>query len=198
MPESAEGIFALDCAIDGQGAQAIRGLGPSAAASGPALHLERCTLRGDVNARQIDLATETIFDGVVTVERRQTGCVRFSYVTPGSGTPRRYRCQPGLAERAEIARIAISGGAGRHPLIRQILADTTGKPVVAPESAEPVLLGAAMLGALAGGRYEDAGSAMRAMARSGGINRPNPEAVTKHLDRYVVFKQLQAIAATAV
>ncbi|MHA7869882.1 MAG: hypothetical protein ACX93U_20585 [Salipiger thiooxidans] len=109
VPESAEGIFALDCAIDGQGLQAIRGLGPSAAASGPALHLERCTLRGDVNARQIDLATETIFDGVVTVERRQTGCVRFSYVTPGSETPRRYRCQPGLAERAEIARIGAAG-----------------------------------------------------------------------------------------
>ena len=109
VPESAEGIFALDCAIDGQGAQAIRGLGPSATASGPALHLERCTLRGDVNARQIDLATETIFDGVVTVARRQTGCLRFSYVTPGSETPRRYRCQPGLAERAEIARIGAAG-----------------------------------------------------------------------------------------
>ena len=53
-------------------------------------------------------------------------------------------------------------------------------------------------GALAGGRYEDAGSAMRAMSRSGGINRPDPEAVAKHLDRYGVFKQLQAIAATAV
>jgi D-ribulokinase len=102
------------------------------------------------------------------------------------------------AAGAEIARIAISGGAGRHPLIRQILADTTGKPVVAPESAEPVLLGAAMLGALAGGRYEDADSAMRAMSRSGGINRPDPEAVAQHLDRYAVFKQLQAIAATAV
>ena len=28
--------------------------------------------------------------------RRQIGCVRFSYVPPGSAAPRRYRCQPEL------------------------------------------------------------------------------------------------------
>ena len=111
IPVTAEGIFALDCAIDGSGTPAIRGLGVSPASPGPALHLERCTLRGAVNARQIDMATEVIFDGVATIERRQTGCVRFSYVTPGSETPRRYRCQPGLAERAEIARLEETAGA---------------------------------------------------------------------------------------
>lgn len=108
IPVSAEGIFALDCAIDGGGTPAIRGLG-AASAPGPPLHLERCTLRGGVSARQINLATEAIFDGVATVERQQTGCIRFSYVTPGSQTPRRYRCQPGLAERAEIARLEAAG-----------------------------------------------------------------------------------------
>jgi hypothetical protein len=37
------------------------------------------------------------------VDRRQDGCVRFSYLPPGSRTPRRYRCQP--AADAEAARI---------------------------------------------------------------------------------------------
>lgn len=110
IPETAEGIFALDCAIDGSGVSAIRGLGVSPASPGPALHLERTTLRGPVNVRQIDMATEVIFDGVVTAERVQTGCVRFSYIAPGSQTPRRYRCQPGLAERADITRIENAKG----------------------------------------------------------------------------------------
>ncbi|KJF70165.1 FGGY-family carbohydrate kinase [Agrobacterium arsenijevicii] len=34
---------------------------------------------------------------------------------------------------ADIQQIIISGGAGQHDLTRQILADTSGKPVIAPE-----------------------------------------------------------------
>ncbi len=67
---------------------------------GPALHSERTTIRGRTLVRQIDLATETIFDGHVEAQRTQTGCIRFSYVTPLSRAPRRYRCQPDLAEAA--------------------------------------------------------------------------------------------------
>ena len=37
--------------------------------------------------------------GNVRVARRLIGCMRFCYVTPGSRTPRRYRCQPDLVER---------------------------------------------------------------------------------------------------
>ena len=47
--------------------------------------------------------------------------------------------------------MVISGGASRSPLVRQIVADTTGLTVALPSTAEPVLLGAAMLGAVAGG-----------------------------------------------
>ncbi|WP_158817371.1 FGGY-family carbohydrate kinase [Methylocapsa sp. S129] len=60
--------------------------------------------------------------------------------------------------------LVVSGGAGRSPLVRQIIADATGKPVGAPETSEPVLLGAAMLGAVAAGKH-DMGSAMSAMSR---------------------------------
>jgi len=60
--------------------------------------------------------------------------------------------------------LVVSGGAGRSPLVRQIIADATGKRVGAPETSEPVLLGAAMLGAVAAGKY-DMGSAMSAMSR---------------------------------
>jgi hypothetical protein len=41
-------------------------------------------------------ASDCIFAGFVEALRRQTGCVRFSYVSPLSKVPRRYRCQPDL------------------------------------------------------------------------------------------------------
>ena len=65
---------------------------------------------------------------------------------------------------APIERIMISGGAGQLDLVRQLLADATGKPVVATESDEPVLLGSAILGAVASGAFADVPSAMAAMS----------------------------------
>jgi hypothetical protein len=109
MPEHAEALFALDSIIDGVGIDAIAAVDADDA-PGPAVHLERSTIRGRVRIRQIDLATETIFDGLVTAERIQVGCVRFSYVRPGSRTPRRYRCQPDLAERKAIEAAEAESG----------------------------------------------------------------------------------------
>jgi hypothetical protein len=45
-------------------------------------------------------ASDSIFTRLVTVERAQEGCVRFSYVPPLSATGRRFRCQPDLAQAA--------------------------------------------------------------------------------------------------
>ena len=63
------------------------------------LTIERSTIIGQVQVHAIDLAEDSIFDGKVTVARRQQGCMRFCYVTPGSRTPRRYQCQPDLAAK---------------------------------------------------------------------------------------------------
>ena len=60
---------------------------------------------------------------------------------------------------APIQRIVISGGAGRSPLIRQLLADATGVEVAASASEEPVLLGAAILGAVAGEAFSNISAA---------------------------------------
>lgn len=101
MPDHAERLIALDSIIDGAGIDAISGV-DAADASGPPLRVERTTVRGRTLVRQIDFATETIFDGHVEAQRVQTGCVRFSFVPALSRTPRRYRCQPDLAERKAI------------------------------------------------------------------------------------------------
>jgi hypothetical protein len=100
IPDHAELIALLDCAVDGLGGAAIAGPAPNS--FGPACRIERSTMRGQVRARQIDLASDSIFDGLISVQRQQTGCIRFSYVPPESVTPRRYRCQPDLAVRRAL------------------------------------------------------------------------------------------------
>jgi len=69
------------------------------------LTILRSTILGEVQVHAIELAENSIFYGKVTACRRQKGCMRFCYVTPGpegsaSRTPRRYHCQPDLVEKA--------------------------------------------------------------------------------------------------
>lgn len=65
---------------------------------GPATTLERSTVFGEVHVLTLMLASEVIFTRRVVARRRQSGCVRYSYIeTTDSVTPRRFRCQPGLA-----------------------------------------------------------------------------------------------------
>jgi hypothetical protein len=91
---------------------------------GPATTIERCTIFGPVHVKELTLASEVIFDGRLLADRTQTGCVRFSYVPPGSRTPRRYRCQPDLEIelRSEpLARlIAPASDADLQRLARQL------------------------------------------------------------------------------
>ncbi|MEV4771570.1 phage tail protein [Micromonospora humida] len=69
------------------------------AAGDAAAELTGVTVLGTTTARVLT-ATDCLFDQPVTVARRQQGYVRFSYLRPGSVTPRRYRCQPDLAQQA--------------------------------------------------------------------------------------------------
>jgi len=73
--------------------------------------------------------------------------------------------------------LVISGGASRSPLVRQIMTDATGLCVALPRTAEPVLLGAAMLGAVASGAYPSIPHAMEAMSEMGTITRPTSAAL---------------------
>lgn len=95
---------------------------------------------------------------------------------------------------APIERVVISGGAGRGDLVRQLLADVTGKRVLATEAEDPVLLGAAMLGAVAGGLSADVQSAMARMSRIGRSYEPaQGELAAVHEARYRAFIQLQMV-----
>jgi len=63
------------------------------------LTILRSTVIGQIQVHAVLLGENSIFDGRITVARRQKGCLRFCYVTPESRTPSRYRCQPDLVER---------------------------------------------------------------------------------------------------
>jgi hypothetical protein len=99
VPENAAGIWILDSIVDGAGSAAISG--PSASHSAP-LTTERSTFFGTVLVKSLH-ASEAIFNDIADAQRTQDGCVRFSFVPPGSHVPRRYRCQPDLEIAQEIA-----------------------------------------------------------------------------------------------
>ena len=81
--------------------------------SGAPLQIVNSTIIGKVSTLTMELASNTIFladleegdlwPAPVYAERLQAGCVRFSYVPPGSRLPRLYRCQP--AELEDAARL---------------------------------------------------------------------------------------------
>lgn len=96
---------------------------------------------------------------------------------------------------ASVERVVISGGAGASPLVRQILADACGKPVVATAAEEPVLLGSAILGSVAAGAFPDVREAMHALSRSAAVYSPGDEDVARtHARRYQAFLKLQTVA----
>jgi hypothetical protein len=70
-----------------------------------ALTIARTTVLGEIHAHLLRLAENCIFTGHICVARRQIGCVRFCHVVPGSRTPRRYECQPDLAEAATLVKL---------------------------------------------------------------------------------------------
>jgi len=96
------------------------------------------------------------------------------------------------ASGAPVAAIAISGGAGRHRLVRQLLADATGLPVLVTRAEEPVLLGSAILGAVAAGAFPDLRAAMAAMSSVVSESRPAAGEIGRlHDRRFEAFRQLQ-------
>jgi len=102
------------------------------------------------------------------------------------------------AEGAAIARIVISGGAGRSDMIRQLLADATGVELAAPATEEPVLLGSAILGAVAAGVHPDIGTAMAKMSSFAARYVPQKGAeCALHEQRFKIFTQFQAVAREA-
>lgn len=96
---------------------------------------------------------------------------------------------------AMIDAIALSGGAGQHPLVRQLIADATGIPVLVSRESDPVLLGSAMLGAVAAGAYDSLQAAMTHMSALEERYEPaRGDVADLHERRFSAFEALQKTA----
>lgn len=90
-------VSIADSVIDASSttASAYYGSPTDTTAAAAALTLQECTVIGQVHTVQVDEISNSILLGAVTAQRRQRGCLRFSYLPDESRTPPTYRCQPG-------------------------------------------------------------------------------------------------------
>jgi len=92
----------------------------------------------------------------------------------------------------KVEQIVNCGGiAEKSPLVMQIYADVTGRPMRVSRSAQTCALGAAIAGAVVAGAHRDVGSAQKAMT---GLKprswKPHPEAHAVYRDLYVLYRRL--------
>jgi D-ribulokinase len=100
------------------------------------------------------------------------------------------------AAGVSIKRVVIRGGAGRRDFVRHLLANATGKPVHATQAEQPAMLGAAMLGGVAGELFSDVPLAMARMSQIRRTYEPDAGAVAAlHETRFRALKQLQSLAS---
>ncbi|MBL9135495.1 MAG: hypothetical protein JNK85_06485 [Verrucomicrobiales bacterium] len=103
--------------------------GIAVAAPESAVEIQSTTLLGRLECRQL-AASDSLFAGRVTVERRQEGCVRFCYVPPLSTTPRRFRCQP------DLALVGVTDPAAQARILTRLVPSFTSKDFGQPAYAQ--------------------------------------------------------------
>jgi FGGY-family pentulose kinase len=94
------------------------------------------------------------------------------------------------AKGYHISQIYMCGGHLKNDVFIQEHADVTGCEMIIPKEPEAVLLGTAILAAVAAGEYKDVVSAMRTMSRVGKVYHPNPSNVDFHAEKYAVYKEM--------
>jgi L-ribulokinase len=92
----------------------------------------------------------------------------------------------------KVRQIINCGGiAEKSALTMQIYADVTGRPMKISRSAQTCALGAAIAGAVAGGRFKSVAAAQKAMTGVKSlVYRPNPKAVKVYREIYRLYRQM--------
>lgn len=96
------------------------------------------------------------------------------------------------AKGYRIDTILATGGGAKNPLFLREHANATGCRILLPQEPDSVLLGAAMLGAVAGGVHPGLREAMATMSRVGSEIRPDPQARQFHDAKMNVFRAMYA------
>jgi FGGY-family pentulose kinase len=104
----------------------------------------------------------------------------------------RYIIETMNASGYAIDTIFASGGGTKNPIFLREHADATGCRIVLAREGEAVLLGAAILGAVAAGAHGSVRDAMSAMTTAGRIIAPDAATRPYHDAKYRVFQRLHA------
>lgn len=91
-----------------------------------------------------------------------------------------------------IDTIWLTGGGSKNPVFLRAHADATSCRLMLPDEPEAVLLGAAILGSVAGRVYPDVRGAMAAMTRAGTVIEPDRGVRAYHDRKYRVFRRMHA------
>ena len=136
LPEAVPALAIDTSIVDGE---------PAIIAPGAALGVQASTVYGSVSARTLE-AGNSVFTGLVTIERRQSGCARFCFVPDGSRTPRRYRCQPDLALETRAKSLGIDPvgslpAAERDAILARVMPAFSSRRYGRPDYAQLALAG---------------------------------------------------------
>jgi L-ribulokinase len=99
----------------------------------------------------------------------------------------------------QVEQIVNCGGiAEKNPLVMQIYADVTGRPMKISRSAQTCALGAAIAGAVVGGAHPDYPSAQRVMTGlKSRVFQPNPKHHETYQQLYQLYRELHDAFGTA-
>lgn len=92
-----------------------------------------------------------------------------------------------------IDRVSLSGGHNKNPLMVRLYRDALGADLVISEAPEPVLLGTAMVAAVAAGLHADLFAALDAMAPRQTVHRADPTWAAAHDAAYAIYLKLFSI-----
>jgi FGGY-family pentulose kinase len=90
----------------------------------------------------------------------------------------------------DIQNVHVTGGHLKNSLFIQENADVTGCKIILPREPEAVLLGSAILAAVAGGEFPGILQGMKSMSRAAKVIEPNPSTVLFHDAKYEIFKEM--------
>ncbi|KAF7838058.1 FGGY carbohydrate kinase domain-containing protein isoform X1 [Senna tora] len=92
----------------------------------------------------------------------------------------------------KINTLLACGGLAKNPLFIQEHADIVGCPIILPRESESVLLGAAILGAVAARKFPSLSEAMKALNAAGQVIHPSKDPKVKkyHDAKYNIFRGL--------
>ncbi|KAH7859633.1 hypothetical protein Vadar_003509 [Vaccinium darrowii] len=96
------------------------------------------------------------------------------------------------AHEHKIDTLLACGGLAKNPIFIQEHADIIGYPIILPRESESVLLGAAILGAVAAKKYSSLNEAMKALNAAGQVVHPSKDPKVKkyHDAKYRIFREL--------